>query len=125
MIEYRGMFYDMNTELATVVELCYLIGDFYFKSMKFAQTQEHIRNCLAFLIGFGLLPSRRRCPSVQLGDVSVLDTYVTLVAAEGIRLEEVPLFGDRWSLALVFNAWATLALSTSGRIDALLNLVCY
>ena len=42
-----------------MVQVCYLIGDYHFKCMRFAQAQEHIRDCLAFLAGFGLFPTRR------------------------------------------------------------------
>lgn len=138
-----------HAERATLVEVCYLIGDYYFKSMKFAQTQTHIRQCLAFLLGFGLLPpaphrfrdvsasaSSTRHFAASSGAAAAAgvesDAFVNISEAAVQRVElddtrvsvdEVPPFGDRWSLALVFNAWATLALSTSGRIDALLNLV--
>ena len=117
----------VSTELATVVEVCYLIGDHHFKSMRFAQAQEHIRNCLAFLIGFGLFLSRRctlsAVASAVASGAALPASAAPLVADEVVSAEEVPPFADRWSLALVFNAWATLALSTSGLIDGLLNLV--
>ena len=117
----------VSAELATVVEVCYLIGNHHFKSMRFAQAQEHIRNCLAFLIGFGLFPSRRNTSSAVASAVesgAALPTSAApLVADEAVSAEEVPPFADRWSLALVFNAWATFALSTSDLIDGLLNLV--
>ena len=113
----------MRTELATVVQVCYLIGDHHFKCMRFAQAQEHIRNCLAFLTGFGLFPSRRCTSSAVESGAALPGSAAPLVAVEAVRSEEVPPFADRSSLALVFNAWATLALSTSGLIDGLLNLV--
>ena len=106
-----------------MVQVCYLIGDHHFKCMRFAQAQEHIRNCLAFLTGFGLFPSRRCTSSAVESGAALPGSAAPLVAVEAVRSEEVPPFADRSSLALVFNAWATLALSTSGLIDGLLNLV--
>ena len=89
----------MTTELATVVQVCYLICDHHFKSMRFAQAQEHIRNCLAFLIGFGLFPSRRCTSSAVESAVesgaALPGSAAPLVAVEAVSSEEVPPFADR------------------------------